>query len=158
MIEAARSWIVAVAAASLLVSAARSLIPEGPIAKLAGLVGGLALLLTVTGPLLKAGDLDLELDYGHYAAQIQQRQAALEMESGEAMAELIAEKTQAYILDKATSLGLEGTVRVTTEPGPEGLPIPAGAEWTGPASPALAEYMEQTLGIPRERQVWHGTQ
>ena len=58
-------------------------------------------------------------------------------------------------MDKAAQLGLSVTVRVETETGAEGVPLPSAAEVEGPRSEELAAYMERELGIPRERQVWH---
>ena len=46
-------------------------------------------------------------------------------------------------------------VRVRTEPGADGVPVPWQAELWGPRSPVLAAYMKEELGIPGERQVWH---
>lgn len=157
MIEAARSWLTAVAAAAFLVSLSQSLIPEGTVRKIAGFAGGLALLLVMVRPLLGADFDHLDLRYEDYAGEIQQRQTELEAQSDQTLEELIQEKTEAYILDKAAALGVECTVRVLVEPGEDGTPIPSGAELTGQKSDALADYMEQELGIPKERQVYHET-
>lgn len=158
MIDAVRSWLTAVIAASFLIAAAQSLVPEGTLRKIAGFAGGLALVLTLARPLLGADFQKLDLNYDRYAGEIRQRQGELQAQSDRAMGELIAEKTEAYILDKAGELGLDVTVRVLTEPGENGLPVPAGAELAGQQSQALAEYMERELGIPRERQVYHGAE
>jgi stage III sporulation protein AF len=157
MIEAARSWLTAVVAAAFLVSLSQSLIPEGTVRKIAGLAGGLALLLVMVKPLLGADFDQLDLRYEDYAGEIQQRQTELQEQSDQTLEELIQEKTEAYILDKAAELGVECTVRVLVEPGEDGTPIPSGAELTGQKSDALADYMEQKLGIPKERQVYHET-
>ena len=71
------------------------------------------------------------------------------------MASIIAEQTEAYILDKAGELGLEVTVRVETRTEGNGIPVPWSAELTGAQSEALASALETELGIPAERQVWH---
>lgn len=157
MIEAVRSWLTAVAAAAFLVALSQSLIPEGTVRKIASFTGGLILLLVMVKPLLGADFDRLDLRYEDYAVDIQQRQEELQSESDQTLGELIAEKTEAYILDKAAALGLTCTVRVLVESGEDGTPIPVGAELTGQKSEALADYMEQELGIPKERQVYHET-
>lgn len=157
MIEALRGWITSVAAAAFLVSLSQSLIPEGTVRKIAGFAGGLTLLLVMLRPFPGIDVGGLNLDYGDYAAEIGRRQAELQEQSGQTLGELIAEKTEAYILDKAAALGVECTVRVLTEPGEDGTPVPVGAELTGQKSDALADYMERELGIPKERQVYHET-
>ncbi len=157
MIEAVRSWLTAVAAAAFLVSLSQSLIPEGTVRKIASFTGGLILLLVMVKPLLGADFERLDLRYEDYAADIQKRQVELQSESDQTLGELIAEKTAAYILDKAAVLGVTCTVRVLVEPGEDGTPVPVSAELTGQKSEALADYMEQELGIPKERQVYHET-
>ena len=157
MIEALRNWLIAVAAAAFLVSLSQSLIPEGTVRKIAGFAGGLTLLLVMVRPLLGADFDHLDFHYEDYAGEISQRQTELQTQSDQTLQELIAEKTEAYILDKAAALGVDCTVRVLMEPGEDGTPIPAGAELTGEKSDALADYMEQELGIPKERQVYHET-
>lgn len=157
MIEAARSWLTAVAAAAFLVSLSQSLIPEGTVRKIAGFAGGLVLLLVMVRPLLGADFQQMDFHYEDYAGEISQRQTELQAQSDQTLEQLIQKKTEAYILDKAAALGVDCTVRVLMEPGEDGTPVPAGAELTGQESDALADYMEQELGIPKERQVYHET-
>ena len=157
MIEAMQSWMISVAAAAFLVSLSQSLIPEGTVRKIAGFAGGLILLLVMIKPFPGVDISGLSLGYEDYAEEISQRQEELKAQSDRTLGELIAEKTEAYILDKAAALGVDCTVRVLTEPGEDGTPIPAGAELTGQKSDALRDYMERELGIPKERQVYHET-
>ena len=46
-------------------------------------------------------------------------------------------------------------MQVETKPAGDGVPVPWRAEIWGQRSPILAAYMEEELGIPGERQVWH---
>ena len=148
MMEAVRAWLTSVVLVSVLLSAAQSLIPPGTVRKAAGFTGGLILLL--------GADLEhLELDFDHYQAAVEERQEELADTQTEAMASIIAEQTEAYILDKAGELGLEVTVRVETRTEGNGIPVPWSAELTGSWSQALASALETELGIPAERQVWH---
>ena len=148
MMEAVRAWLTSVVLVSVLLSAAQSLIPPGTVRKAAGFTGGLILVL--------GADLEhLELDFDHYQAAVEERQEELADTQTEAMASIIAEQTEAYILDKAGELGLEVTVRVETRTEGNGIPVPWSAELTGSWSQALASALETELGIPAERQVWH---
>ena len=146
MMEAVRVWLTSVVLVSVLLSAAQSLIPPGTVRKAAGFTGGLILLLVLLRPVLGA-DLD--------QTAVEERQAELADTQTEAMASIIAEQTEAYILDKAGELGAEVTVRVETRTGGDGVPVPWSAELTGAQSEALASALETELGIPAERQVWH---
>lgn len=158
MIAAVRAWLMTVVAAALLISLAESLIPEGSLKKIASLTGGLVLLLTLLQPVLKVDLQKLDIHYDEYAQEITQRQEELESSGSNELAGLIADKTEAYILDKAKTLGVDCTATVSTETGEDGVPIPYSVTLQGTRSEALAEYMEQELGIPRERQVWNGTE
>ena len=111
MMEAVRAWLTSVVLVSVLLSAAQSLIPPGTVRKAAGFTGGLILLLVLLRPVLGADLEHLELDFDHYQAAVEERQEELADTQTEAMASIIAEQTEAYILDKAGELGLEVTVR-----------------------------------------------
>ena len=156
MMEAVRAWLTSVVLVSVLLSAAQSLIPPGTVRKAAGFTGGLILLLVLLRPVLGADLEHLELDFDHYQAAVEERQEELADTQTEAMASIIAEQTEAYILDKAGELGLEVTVRVETRTEGNGIPVPWSAELTGSWSQALASALETELGIPAERQKTEG--
>ena len=90
------------------------------------------------------------------AAAIEERQAELEDAEDEALAQGIAERTAAYISDKAAGLGLTVTVRVETAPGADGTPLPERVYLEGTRSEELSAWLAEELGIPAERQVWNG--
>ena len=151
---AAQEWLTAVVTVTLLLSVVQTLVPEGSLRKIAGFTGGLLLLAVLLRP---AAEIDLSgLDMEDWARTIGERQEELSAEQEEALASGIAERTASYISDKAEELGLEVKVRVETETGGDGVPVPVRAEIDGPWSGELSSYMAETLGISRERQVWHG--
>lgn len=157
MMAAVREWLAAVMVVSLLLTVAESLIPEGSIRKIAGFTGGLILLLTLLQPILRTDLGRLHLNMDDYGTEIASRRSELAEQSGKEQSRLIEKKTEAYILDKATQLGLRVTVRIHAEMGADGVPYPSKAELHGANSKALAAYIEEELGIPPERQDWHGT-
>lgn len=154
MVAALREWITSVVMVTLLLSVTQTLLPEGGVRKTASFTGGLILLLALMQPVLGADLERLELDLEPYRAAVRERQEELEKSGEKELSELIAQRTAAYIWDKAEELGLRVSVRVTVEPDENGVPVPAAVEVTGPPSEELAEYLEQELGIARERQVW----
>ena len=154
---ALREWLTAVLATAVLLSLAERLAPEGTLRKITSLVGGLILLLVLVRPLAGLEGGDLRLDYGDQSAAVEQRRQELQAENDKTLAELIAEKTEAYISDKAAEYGLDCKAAVTVAPNGVGVPVPWSAELSCAPSEALAEELEQALGIPRERQVCHGT-
>ena len=155
MIGAVRAWLTSVVLVSVLLSAVQSLIPPGSVRKAANFTGGLILLLVLLQPVLGMDLEDLHLDFSDYQAAMEERQADLADMQTETMASIIAERTQAYILDKAGELGVDVTVQVETAAGEDGVPVPWSAELTGERSESLSSYLETELGIPAERQVWH---
>ena len=155
MMEAVREWLTSLVLVSLLLSVTQSLIPEGTLRRAASFTGGLILLFALLRPVLGADLRRLELDFGGYQAEIAARQEELTAARTEAMTSIIAERTEAYILDKAGEMGLEVSARVETRAGEDGVPVPWSVELTGLRTEALASYLETELGIPAERQVWH---
>lgn len=151
---ALREWLTSVVVVSMLLSVAQLLVPEGTLRKIASFTGGLVLLAALLRPVLGADLGRLRLDLSDYREAVEQRQAELSEESGAEIAELIAARTEAYISEEAVRLGAAVTVRVETEAGADGVPVPVGAVLTGPRSQALSDYMANQLGIPVERQVW----
>ena len=152
---ALREWLTSLVAVSMLLSVAQNLVPEGSIRKIASFTGGLILLVVLLRPLLGADLSRLDLHLEDYERAIGQRQEELGAAGEAELAGIIEERTAAYISDKADTLGLAVKVQVETKPAGDGVPVPWRAELWGPRSPALATYMEEELGIPGERQVWH---
>lgn len=108
MMEAVRAWLTSVVLVSVLLSAAQSLIPPGTVRKAAGFTGGLILLLVLLRPVLGADLEHLELDFDHYQAAVEERQEELADTQTEAMASIIAEQTEAYILEQSGRAGAGG--------------------------------------------------
>ena len=155
MIGALREWLTSIVVVTLLLSVAQVLVPEGSIRRVASFVGGLILLAALLRPVLGADLERLRLDLDGYEQELQNAREEFSSAGDTELAERIAERTAAYISDKAEALGLEVTARVETDLGADGVPVPSGVEVTGTRSEELASYMEKELGIPRERQVWH---
>jgi stage III sporulation protein AF len=154
MMTAVREWLVAVVAASLLISLSQSLIPEGTIRRAAAMTGGLILLVTMLQPLVGLTGGRIRLDFGALTEEIDARQEELQQSSAEELKRIIEDKAQAYISDKARTLGLACTAQVTARMGEDGVPVPYEAVLYGTPSAQLSDAVQQELGIPKERQIW----
>ena len=152
--ELIRSWLTSAVMVSMLLGVVRLLTPKGSVQKIASFTGGLILLLALLQPLVDAELTELIPDADRYRVDVDDRRSELAKEEEKHLEQRIAEQAAAYISDKAEAMGEEVSVRVKTAPSLEGVPLPAEAEITGAYIPELAEYMEQDLGIPAERQVW----
>lgn len=154
MMDTLRSFIGAFAAVTLLLSLVQAMIPEGGIRRIASFTGGLVLLAVLLRPLLDLDMLRLRLEWEDLRESVWEQQVNLEEEARSALAECIAEKTAAYISDKAAEMGLDAVPRVGTISREDGVILPNRVELPIPYSAALAKEIERELGIPAERQVW----
>ena len=101
-----RSWLLSVTACAVLVSIVQQLTDGGTMKKIVRFVGGMVLMLAMLRPLLSL-TFDLpELDGGHYREAVEALKETLNAEQDSALGDSIAAQTQAYIEDKASSLGL----------------------------------------------------
>lgn len=153
-----RNGLLAVIGAGLLTSVLLEFLQEGAVKQTVRLVGGLLIALLILAPLT-----DLELgDFGQYLSQVQMEQEMLKtgipVEQEKILNQIIQEKAEAYILDKAAEHGAAITVSVTVTAG-DAYPYPYKASVTGTLTDAqrraLEQELEQNLGIPKERQVFH---
>ena len=129
-----RDWIMAVTCAAMALALLEGLVPDGAGKKVCRLAGGLALL---------RGELD-------------SYERALAEQSEERYKTIIAERTAAYIVDKAAEMGFSCRVEVTVDYDDNKLPCPreitAWGEWTPDQRDALSRIMAEDLGVPAERQ------
>ncbi|MBD5151603.1 MAG: stage III sporulation protein AF [Oscillibacter sp.] len=149
-----RSWLLGIVLTSLAGGLARQLAPQGKEQAMVRLIGGLLLTLAILRPLAGQDWERLDLKLGGFASQAEEQAQAYRKNQQDALSAIIAEKTEAYIWDKANQLGLDCTVKVTTAAGENGLPLPVSVVIRGPYSEALARCIEEEVGIPAEKMIW----
>lgn len=155
--EHVRSYLIGMICAAMAVAILSAVLKDGAVKRAVMLVGGLVLLMAVLTPIVKA-DLD---KFGQYLSQVELQTDALTsgitVDNKELMAEIIRDKTEAYILDKAASLDAEIEVQVTVATDAD-YPYPDGATITGILNAgqknSLQAYLRDSLAIPEERQVF----
>ena len=122
------------------------------------MLAGIFLAVTVVRPLgdFRVGNLNDyfgDLNAGGEAAAA----SGIQM-SQEAISSIIKSETEAYILDKAASLGVTLSVEVMVENG--SVPQLSGVQLSGQVSPyarqQLSAMITDDLGIARENQEWIG--
>lgn len=152
--EALRQYIVSVVAGACICGIALGLLPDSRARTLLKLLCGMILAVTVIRPVsgLKLEEF-LRLD-DLLADTASQTAAIGEAYSEKRYRQLIKEETAAYILDKATAIG----VKITAEVGLDETGIPALVRLSGEISPynreLLADFISRNLGISKENQVW----
>lgn len=158
MIELIRSWVIGITCAAMIVALAESLSPKGAVRKVGRLTGGLVLLLAILQPVMKIDSRDMAGILAEYRAEAAGYSVSLEAENDILVKAIIEEETGAYILDKATALGIgDCQVSVTAVSEEEGAyPIPDAVTVTGTLTEAqryaLSRQIEADLAIPAERQ------
>lgn len=159
MMDGIRQYILSVAAAAILCGIIRDLQPEkGTTASLIKLVSGIFLSFVVITPVKDMQIMELSEYIAAFSAEGDLLASQGEDMSADAMASIIKDRTEAYILDKAGSLAADLTVNVELTDDP--VPVPVSVQLSGSVSPyarSLLETMIETeLGIAKEDQSWIG--
>ena len=155
--DALGPYLLRVTAAAILCAILKSLLgKEGTPAAMGKLLCGVFLAVTVLHPLTALRMGSLQVFSQDIAWKASQAVAQGESDAAQALRAGIKQRVEAYILDKAASLGAELTVEVTLTL--DTPPAPGGARLEGKVSPyartQLAELMTKELGIPKEAQQW----
>lgn len=152
MIPGVRRWLLGVVLTAFAGGLARQVAPKGRERALVGLVCGLLLTLALLEPLtaLQWAEPELAWDGPAQAALAE----AYRQDQIAALSAVIAEKTEAYILDKADRLGLRCSLEVTVAAGESGIPLPDTVSIRGGYSADLAACIEEEVGVPPEKQIW----
>ena len=154
MMDAFRIWLIGLMAVSLILTVLSTLLPEGSIKKIAGVTGGLVLLLTILRGVSRLDLAGLRLSYDDCAQEIDRQMESYRLQSSRDMESLIQARCGAYISEQAQSLGLSCTPQVQTAWTEEDIPVPTGVILDIPYHAELGEIIERNLGIKAEKQVW----
>lgn len=152
--EALRQYIISVVAAALICGIITGLFPKGAAREVMKLVCGLFLAYTVLRPMAGAELGHLEDLPFSFSSQGEAAAALGTQMAEESMAQFIKEETQAYILDKASKLGLTLEADVTLDE--ENIPV--AVTLRGQVSPydrsRLERMLTQDLAIAKENLQW----
>lgn len=129
------------------------ILENGPGKELVKLLSGLFLTITVICPMLKFDIPDITEYFQSYSQEAAYSSGIGEKLAEEAMAEIIKEESEAYILDKAADFHADLSVEVSVK---EMYPVAVILE--GSISPyaksQLEAILENDLGITKENQLW----
>ena len=129
---------------------------SGSCGKLLRMLCGIFMAVTILSPLihLRFGDIELYLEGIQYEGELSAEAGVLAAK--EEMSSIIKDNVEAYILDKASSMGLMIEVEVTLSG--ENLPKPQVVYIKGTVPPyaksQLKHWLKDTLGIGEENQIW----
>lgn len=148
-------WLMGVACASLVLVVSGALVKGSSGQRVCKLAGSLLLLLVTVGPILRIDEEDWENMLRLDTQVMEEAEQGLEEQNNFLYESIIEEETEAYILDKADSLGMTCQVEVVVQWEDE-IPQPWSAcvtgTWNQAQQEALAGVLEAELGIPCQRQ------
>lgn len=156
--DSVRQYLLTVTAAALVCAILDTL--TGRLGKMSGViktVSGLFFIYILLSPVIS---VDMEhifsLPESFLSASMQPVEQGKEAGT-EAMQQIIKERTESYILEEASRLGVQ--LEVSVHVSSESTPVPESVLIRGNISPyakySLAEYIAQELGIPKESQQWN---
>ena len=158
MMEAVRNYLLSVVAVGFLVTLANAIVPKGILKNLVTFTGGLIVVLAVIAPVVHLDFEAIEDVLDDFSVQDSSLSQTANFKSQDVLKQLIIEKTQSYILDKAQSLGMEITVDIELA-WEDSVPYPNATTIRGNYTQAqktlLSQYLESSLAIPKERQAWY---
>jgi stage III sporulation protein AF len=158
MIAKLCGYLLTIVATAMILAIVQSIITIPKLKRVVLLAGGAVLLLTVLSPLVKLDLKEFTFSADSLFPETASEMNGMQEKNTQNVDTVIKQETEAYILDKADTLGAVIAVEVTVEENEEGIRCPYSATVTGMVSGAqkdtLSRYMSDELGIPAERQVW----
>ena len=154
MMDAFRLWLVGLMAVALILTVLSAVLPEGSVKKIAGVTGGLVLLLAILRGIERLDLGALRLSYDDCSRQINERIEAYREKSARDMDLLIQERCAAYISEQAQTFGLVCSPRVETEQREENVFLPVSVAMDIPYHAGLSQIMAENLGIDAQHQKW----
>lgn len=153
------SWIRSIVAASLLSALALQLTPDGSVKRVTRFTCGILLACTLLSPVLRTDEASFSLALEDYRRTVSELTEDLEEQEKQLLRTYIEQKTAAYILDEARSIGmLEPSVSVKVKWGDDSwvpCEVSIRGEITAEQRYRMSAYLAAELGIPAERQHWN---
>jgi len=157
--ELMRSWVIGITGMSLITSVTMAIVPKGRVRKTVSLICGMAMIVVLVSPVLDF-DYDIFAQYvSGYSYDTDVQEKNLDEENERLTRRIIQEEVDAYILDKAQSIGCaDVTVSTQTKMDEDGAWYPwevtVEGEFTSEQQLQLQNTIEGDIGIPPERQYW----
>lgn len=149
-------YILSVSAAALICGMITSMVPFDNKKELVRMVCGLVMTVSIAAPLTGYLQIDTDGLFPDYMPEGDRFSETGEKIARDSMSSIITKEIQAYIEDKAKSLGLDLNVKISVSG--DSVPVPEAVELLGNASPylrlQLESFIEESLGITKENIRW----
>jgi len=134
-----------------------ALLPENKIKKLALTAGGLLVILTVISPVAALDTEAMAKTMSRFILETETARTGISVHQEDLLRDIIKDRCETYILDKASSMGLTVQAEVTLSD-TAGTPCPVAVtirgEMTLEQMRKLSRYITEDLGIPADQQEW----
>lgn len=148
-----KNWLLGVIVACAVLSVCYAVLPKGKFRTIVRCSGGLVLLLVLIRPLVQTDWAELLHVWDNWQAELDLENEKYSERQNAELTTIIAEKTAAYIEEKAASLGVVCHAQIDCEQR-DGVPFPTAVTVDIPYDTRLSELLETELGIGRESQHW----
>ncbi len=157
MSEGLRSYLLSVVSACLLLTLIGIVLPDNRFRKLASVAGSLLVVMTVVSPVLSLNPDQIAQTVSDFLVETETARTQVKVSDRDLLSDIIKQRCEAYILDKASDMGLELQVEVVLSETGE-YPYPTAVKIEGSMTPEehriLSRYISEELGLPREQQEW----
>lgn len=157
MTGAVGKYLLSVSAAAMLLGVVQTILPKGAVHRLCTFAGGLLVVIVVLSPVVDVDYDGLARSIMRAANEAIETDITVFSEDNNLMADIIKQKCEAYIWDKANELGADLEVDITLSEN-EDNPYPVSVVLVGSATPqqqfSLSACIRDDMGIPPKRQEW----
>ncbi len=150
-----KNWLIGVIAACTALSVCYAVLPKGKFRTAARCSGSLMLLLVLIRPLAQTDWSELLNTWDHWQTELETENEKYLGQQNAELSAIIAEKTAAYIEEKAASLGVVCHAQIDCEER-DGVPFPTAVALDIPYDKRIASLICEELDIPEESQYWQG--
>ncbi len=148
-----KNWIFSVIAVSALLSVAESIVPKGKFRTILRCGGGLVFLFAMLQPILQADWTGYSRAFTDWKWELDGMSEKYEENQRTELEKIIAEKTAAYIEEKAAAMGVVCDAEVICVDR-DGVPFPSEIVMNIPYFDALSKQIDIDLDIKLDKQHW----
>lgn len=155
--DAIAEYVLSITAAALLCAVVKHIVGEDHSAgKIIKTVSGIFMAVTLLSPIVNFSFDNVENYFDDFQVTAQEISENGTQMADDALADIIKQRTEAYILDEAERLGLQLQVEIILSDSQP--PVPSSVTVTGEISPyhknSLSQFISANLGISGENQRW----
>lgn len=157
MNTALRTYLLSVSAAALLTALLTAILPKGSGKRIAALCCGFLMILTAVRPISGIDTQTLSQMLSRIRMESEQATTGVTVRNRELVGQIIKQRSESYILDKAQELGIRAQIEVTVTDGGE-YPYPSAVRicgsFTAQQRAELSGWLSREFAVGAERQEW----